>query len=167
VLVRNGQELIVVNLDIESPKPVIESSCPDPGHSLTRRYNCSYGSELSLLEGRDLLAPARNQRQRCSWSKGDFENCAVYRAFQPPVLPEHPFKEAHVFIQYRPESGPERSPDEAEHLGSEILQALQPGCFLQPIRPKVFIYEWLWRSDGDVKRKAIVTLLAQVRHQRG
>jgi uncharacterized RmlC-like cupin family protein len=32
VLVRSGQEPIVVNLDIESPEPAIESSNPDPFH---------------------------------------------------------------------------------------------------------------------------------------
>jgi uncharacterized RmlC-like cupin family protein len=33
VLVRSGQEPIVVNLDIESPEPGIESACADPFHS--------------------------------------------------------------------------------------------------------------------------------------
>jgi uncharacterized RmlC-like cupin family protein len=33
VLVRSGQEPIVVNLDIESPEPAIGSSCSDPFHS--------------------------------------------------------------------------------------------------------------------------------------
>jgi uncharacterized RmlC-like cupin family protein len=33
VLVRSGQEPIVVNLDIESPEPGIDSACGDPFHS--------------------------------------------------------------------------------------------------------------------------------------
>jgi len=104
------------------------------------------------------LPPRQTDAYPCSWPNPDFENCAVYRTFQPPTLPKHPFKAAYIFVQ---SEGPVRSPEEAEHLGSEILQALQPGSFLQQIRPKVFVYEWTWRSDEDVKRKAIVTILAR------
>jgi hypothetical protein len=118
--------------------------------------NCPYWLDGACVPRREIP-----DKQPCSWSRLDFENCAVYRAFQPPVLPEHPFREAHIFVERKVTPGPERSPEEAEHLGSEILQALQRGCFLQPVRPKVSVYEWFWRSDDDIKSRAIVTLLAK------